>query len=121
MASSTASRKAKGRRLQQYVRDAILELFPELTLRDCRSTPMGVGGEDVLLSAKAAELFPYSVEAKNQEKLNIWASLVEAESNTRDLEPLLVFKRNSSKTYCVVEFEHFMELLHRIKTLDTPK
>jgi len=115
MAISIAARKQKGRKLQQVVRDSILKLFPELTERDVRSTPMGVSGEDVQLSAKAAELFPYAVEAKCHEKLNIWSALEEAEGNNRDLEPLLVFKRNRSEIYAVVSFKHFMKLLKELR------
>ena len=114
MAISVAARKQKGRVLQQKVRDAILEAFPVLTERDVRSTPMGVSGEDIQLSSLGATLFPYSVEAKCQESLNIWGALREAESNNRELTPLVVFKRNKSKTYCVLEFEHFMELIKEL-------
>ena len=40
---------------------------------------MGDSGEDILLSPAARKLFPFSVECKNQEKLNIWSSLEQAE------------------------------------------
>ena len=36
-----SSRKAKGRNLQNWVRDQIIKLFPELA-NDIKSTPMGV-------------------------------------------------------------------------------
>ena len=107
----TSSAKAKGRKLQQHVRDRVLELYPTLTERDVVSAPMGVPGEDIQLSQVASELFPYSVECKNVEKLNIWKALEEAEGNNRDLEPIVVFKRNRSKTYCCLSFETFMELI----------
>jgi hypothetical protein len=108
------SAKSKGRRLQQWVRDKILEYFPELTENDVRSTSMGASGEDVLLSQAAIDLFPYAVECKNVEKLNIWSALEQAEANRCDKTPLLVFKRNRSKTYIAVEAEHFMILTKQI-------
>ena len=46
----TSSAKAKGRRLQQKVRDLLLETFTELEPDDIRSTSMGVSGEDLQLS-----------------------------------------------------------------------
>ena len=67
----TSSCKQKGRKLQQKVRDIILESFDNLREDDVRSTSMGAGGEDVLLSPAARDVFPFSVECKNQEKLNV--------------------------------------------------
>lgn len=72
---------------------------------------MGCTGEDVWLSTEAKKAFPYSVEAKNTEKINIWQALAQSERQGRDNTPLLIFKKNNSKTYCVVEFDHFMELV----------
>lgn len=115
IASSTASRKAKGRKLQQHIRDAILDSFPELTERDVRSTPMGVTGDDIMLSETAVELFPYSVEAKNQESLSIWKALEQSEQEAREKTPLLVFKRNRTPVYVALEFEHFMEMVKKLR------
>jgi len=107
----TQSAKSKGRRLQQEVRDLILETFNELEKDDVRSTSMGASGEDLLLSPAARKLFPFATECKNQEKLNIWDSLKQAESNAGKHIPLLVFKRNRSKIYATIEFERLLELL----------
>lgn len=106
----TASCKAKGRRLQQYIRDKILEYFPNLTTDDVRSTSMGAGGEDVLFSPTARSSFPYSIEAKNTEKIAIWQAIEQAERNAGKHNPLVVFSRNRSKTYAVIEFDHLVEL-----------
>ena len=64
-----ASAKQKGRLLQQAVVTAVLERFPGLTAADVRSTPMGVRGVDVQLSARAKQAFPYSIECKSVEKV----------------------------------------------------
>ena len=106
------SAKNKGKRLQNQVRDLILEKFHQLEEDDVRSTTMGDSGEDVLLSPAARKLFPFSVECKNQEKLNIWDSLNQAEENSGDYDPVLIFKRNRSKTYAVVNVEKFIELIN---------
>ena len=105
------SAKNKGKRLQNQVRDLILEKFQQLEEDDVRSTTMGDSGEDVLLSPFARRLFPFSVECKNQEKLNIWSSLEQAENNSGSHAPLLIFKRNRTKTYAVLELERLLELL----------
>ena len=107
----TRSAKNKGKRLQNKVRDLILEKFTQLEEDDVRSTTMGDSGEDVLLSPAARKLFPFSVECKNQEKLNIWSSLQQAEDNAGEHIPLVVFKRNRSKIYATIEFERLLELL----------
>ena len=108
----TSSAKAKGRRLQQKVRDLLLETFTELEPDDIRSTSMGVSGEDLQLSPAARKLIPFAIECKNQEKLNVWDSLKQAEENSGDYDPVLIFKRNRSKTYAVVNIEKFIELIN---------
>ncbi len=72
---------------------------------------MGVSGEDVQLSEAAVKKFPFSVEAKNTEKLNIWAALEQSETDNRDLTPLVVFKRNRSEVFCAMKFDDLLKLL----------
>jgi len=109
------SAKNKGKRLQNKVRDVILEKFDKLEPDDVRSITMGDAGEDILLSPAARRLFPFSVECKAQESLSIWSALQQAESNAGKHIPLLVFKRNRSKTYAVLEFDKLLELLNESK------
>ena len=106
------SAKNKGKRLQNKVRDIILEKFDKLEPDDVRSITMGDSGEDILLSPAARRLFPFSVECKNQEALNIWSSLEQAENNSGKHTPLVIFKRNRSKTYAILEFEELLKLLN---------
>ena len=106
------SAKNKGKRLQNKVRDLILEKFNSLESDDVRSITMGESGEDILLSPAARKLFPFSVECKNQEKLNIWSSLEQAETNSGNHIPIVIFKRNRSKTFVALEFEKLLELLN---------
>ena len=65
------SAKAKGRRLQQWVRDQLIEQL-EVHPEDIESRSMGAGGEDLIMARAARQKFPYSIECKNVEKLNIW-------------------------------------------------
>jgi|TARA_B110000495_G_C23001882_1_gene591378 hypothetical protein len=108
----TRSAKNKGKRLQNSVRDVLLETFKEdLEPDDIKSAVMGDSGEDIQLSPAARKLIPYSIECKNQEKLNIWSSLEQAEGNSKESTPVLIFKRNRSKTYAVVELKEFIKLI----------
>ena len=70
----TRSAKNKGKRLQNSVRDILLETFTQLEEDDIKSTTMGESGEDIQLSPAARKLIPYAIECKNQEKINIWDS-----------------------------------------------
>ncbi|MBC8428552.1 hypothetical protein H8D04_01575 [bacterium] len=105
--------KAKGRRLQNTVRDLLLEAFKgELEQDDVRGAIMGESGMDIKYSPKAKRLIPYAIECKNQESLSIWSSLEQAEENCPDdMTPTLIFKRNRSKTYAVIELDKFIKLI----------
>ena len=79
----TQSAKAKGRRLQQWVRNLLIEKL-EVHPEDVESRSMGAGGEDLIMARAAREKFPYSIECKNQEKVNIWESYSQAVENSKD-------------------------------------
>ena len=107
--------KAKGRRLQNIVRDALRDAFPSLEQEDIKSQTMGMtgeAGEDIKLSPAARKVIPYSFECKNQERLNLWASLKQAEDNTPEgSDAILVIKRNGTKPYVVIDFDKFINLI----------
>jgi len=105
--------KAKGRRLQNKVKDLLLEAFKdELEEDDVRGAIMGESGMDIKFSPLAKKLIPYAIECKNQEALSIWSSLEQAEENCPDdMTPTLIFKRNHSKTYAVIELDKFIKLI----------
>ena len=105
----TQSAKAKGRRLQQWFRDLLIEklnIHPE----DIESRSMGAGGEDLIMARAAREKFPYSVECKNQEKINLWESYTQAQQNSKNHEPVVILKRNNSKPLILIDAEYFVKL-----------
>ena len=105
----TQSAKAKGRRLQQWVRDMLIEhrnVHPE----DIESRSMGAGGEDLIMARDARQKFPFSVECKNQEAVNVWKAYEQASENCKGYEPLVVIKRNRSKPLIVMDAEAFVRL-----------
>tara|TARA_Y100001937_G_scaffold40638_1_gene57726 strand:+ start:283 stop:621 length:339 start_codon:yes stop_codon:yes gene_type:complete len=108
------SAKAKGRNLQKWVRNLILESFPQLEPDDVRSTSMGCGGEDLQLSPAARKLFRFSVECKNVERLNVYDAYEQASANSGDHEPLLIMKKNHKKPLVVMDAEHFVELIKKL-------
>lgn len=112
----TSSAKSKGRRLQQRIAEVIRKTFG-LSKEDVFSLPMGCQGEDIKLSEKAREYFPFSIESKNVEKLNIWEALKQAESGNRKYKPLLVFSRNRSEDYCALKFSDFISICKQIIVL----
>ena len=103
------SAKAKGRRLQQQFRELLIEtlgIHPE----DIENRSMGAGGEDLIMARAAREKFPYSIECKNQEKLNIWEAYKQASDNAGKYEPICVIKRNNQKPLVLIDAEYFMRL-----------
>jgi hypothetical protein len=108
---SVASRKAKGRRLQQKIAEYISKTIniPVQKDGDIESRPMGQSGRDVILRGKAKELFIFhGIECKARESLNIWQALSQAEEHGG--KPIVFFKRNRSETYAVLKADDFFDL-----------
>jgi len=105
----TQSAKAKGRRLQQWVRDQLIESL-DVHPEDVESRSMGAQGEDVMLARAAREKFPFSIECKNVEKLNVWDAYDQAKVNSGDYEPIVVMKKNGKKPLVVIDAEYFISM-----------
>ena len=102
------SAKAKGRLFQQWVRDQLIEqrnIHPE----DIESRSMGASGEDLIMARDARQKFPFSIECKNQEKLNVYDAYDQACANSGDYEPILFMKKNRKKALVVVDAEYFIK------------
>ena len=106
----TQSRKAKGRRLQQQFMQLLIEKL-DIDPEDIESRAMGSGGEDLIMSKAARHKFPYSIECKNQESLNIWKAWEQANGNKGMYEPLVVIKKNGVKPLVVLDAENFLEMI----------
>ena len=106
----TQSRKAKGRRLQQQFRDLLIEKL-DIDPEDIESRSMGAGGEDLIMSKAARTKFPYSIECKNQERMNIWSAWEQANGNKGIYEPLVVIKKNGVRPLVVLDAENFLEMI----------
>ena len=109
----TQSAKAKGRKLQKWMRELLIEKL-DIHPEDIESRSMGAGGEDLIMARAAREKFPMSVECKNQEKVNVWESYKQAEENSKDYEPVVVIKRNNSKPLVLVDAEYFVSMFKKL-------
>jgi hypothetical protein len=49
---------------------------------DIESRPMGSSGEDLIMGVQTKKIFPYSIECKNQEAVNVWKAYEQCSSNT---------------------------------------
>jgi len=105
----TQSAKAKGRKLQQWVRTQLIEQL-DVHPEDIESRSMGAGGEDLIMARAARKKFPYSVECKNQEKVNLWEAYNQACDNSGNYEPIVVLKRNNQKPLVLIDAEYFVRL-----------
>ena len=108
MMMKTSSAKAKGRRLQQKFMQLLIEKL-DIDPEDIESRSMGAGGEDLIMSKAARDKFPYSIECKNQERLNIWQAWEQANNNKGIYEPMLVIKKNGTSPLVVLNAENFLE------------
>jgi hypothetical protein len=99
---TTASCKAKGRRLQAEVAERISKVT-------CIPVEKDGEIEGRLLRGRAKKLFCFhGIECKNTEAINIWQALAQAE--THGGKPIVFFKRNRSETYVAMKADDFFEL-----------
>ena len=110
----TQSAKAKGRKLQQWFTKLLVDVLG-MDEEDMESRPMGSQGEDIIMGKLSRSRFPYSIECKNQEAVNIWKAYDQAQDNCNGYEPLVVIKRNRSKPLVLVDAEHFVGLFKEDK------
>jgi hypothetical protein len=106
------SAKAKGRRHQQDVCKALVEVRSDLEPDDIRSTSMGALGEDVLFSPAARRIYPYSIECKNVEKINIWEAIDQARSNAGKYTPAVAFSKNNEEIWMAIPLKDFLRFFN---------
>ena len=113
--ASPKSSKAKGRKLQNMVRDALRGAFPTLEEDDIKSQTMGMTGEDIVLSPAARKIIPNSFECKNVERLQFWSSAEQCETNCKEgLSPVLVVKKNRKDPYACLPIDIFIRLMKEL-------
>jgi len=117
---SVKSAKQKARRLQNKIAESISNLLGVPWGKDELVAPreMGQSGVDIRLIGKALVKFPYSVEAKNVERLNFWDAIKQAKTNQiTGTDWLLIVKRNNEDPVVVMDYEAFFELQEKLSEL----
>lgn len=107
-----SSAKAKGRALQDWIRKKLIEEY-NIHEEDIKTAVMGESGEDIKMARAAREKFPFSIEAKNVEKLNVWQAYEQACENSGNYEPIVVMKKNRKKPLVVIDAESFIKLMNK--------
>jgi hypothetical protein len=112
------SAKAKGRRLQDTVCKLLLEHYPSLEEDDIKPAIMGESGVDVKLSPAARKKIPFSIECKNQEKLNMTSAWKQTEENVvSGTIPLLVHKKNRTPIMVTLKFSDLLSIIDKAEKL----
>lgn len=76
------------------------------------SRPMGQSGVDIILMGKAAELFPFSIEAKNQETWDVFATLKQAIVNKKENTFwCVVYSKNYAENIIIFDKWDFKKIL----------
>ena len=109
-----SSAKAKGRKLQDWVRDRLISLIKKhhkiLDLRShIRCAIMGEKGADVQLSPDVTHLFPFSIECKNQEKFSGIYSIMDQATNHSRYPPIAFVKMNRRKPLVILDADMFFK------------
>ena len=120
-ANTPASRKAKGRKFQQQIRQDLVDRLG-IDPGDILSTAMGQAGCDLYLSPAARAQFPFGVECKAQERIALpeWWKQCTRNATAEGLTPLLVFRRNREDALAVLRWSDLLSLLrhdHRWQNL----
>jgi hypothetical protein len=115
-----AAAKAKGRRLQQWVRDKLLLKIPGLRAGDVVSTPMGVNGTDVQLSPHALDIIPIQTECKNNKSFAVYKIYDQAKEHGGN-EPVVVLKADFKRPLAVIDAEHYLDLWARVLKAERKK
>lgn len=110
----TASAKGKGRRFQQEVMRDLIVTFG-LDPADVSSRSMGASGTDLLLSVAALRVFPYALECKNTERINVWQAMAQAEDNAGEWTPVVALRRNRTEPLAVLPWSEFLWLAHNAR------
>lgn len=118
-----ASAKQKGAGLQNFVVKELGELtgLPAGTGDDCliKPRPGGHKGVDIIITGKASEVLPLSIECKNQESWHLLGAIKQAKENQKfDTDWVVILKKARVKPVVVIDWEFFKSLLDNVITRD---
>ena len=105
----------KGKRFERDVAKSLNEKFGTNVRRTPSSGGLSIKGDIIDTSGVLSE---FHFECKNQESLNIWKALEQAECDRpRGRLPVVVFTRNHHDTYACMKFEDWMNIVKELNDL----
>jgi hypothetical protein len=82
---------------------------------DVKPVLMSGAGVDIQISPAMRVRFPFSIECKRTESLNVWAAFKQAKDNAvGGTHPVVVVKSNRQPPLAVLTFETFMAMWEEI-------
>jgi hypothetical protein len=81
------------------------------------SREMGQAGSDVKLIGEAKKLFPFAVECKRQEKLNLHDAIKQAKANqdaNKTLDWLVISRRSNEEAIITMDADRFFAMYERL-------
>jgi hypothetical protein len=106
--------KAKGRRLEASVVEAILSVFPDLTDEDVTRVAASCGGEDIVFSKRAQAKLGLSVECKARKGIAVYAWHEQCRKNAGGRTPVTVIKADRKKPLALVDLDTLLALIARV-------
>ena len=113
MSSTIKSRKARARKLQNWIAQQISDLLGITWGKDELIAPreMGQAGVDIRLIGEAKEKFNFAIEAKNAESWVLPSAIKQARENQGDFANwMVVLKKNNMKPIVVLDAEEFFRI-----------
>lgn len=107
------SSKAKGRAACLIVAAMIREALG-LDEADVFVKATSQVGVDLHLSPRALAVFPYGIEVKGAESLNVWKALAQAGANADGRSPILFFKRARTEMFVALRAADFLQVLRDV-------
>lgn len=109
----------KGKRFERETAKMLNNKFGTNVRRTPQSGGMSIKGDIIDINPDSI-LFRFSFECKNQEKLNIWKALEQAQNDAPPLkEPVVVFTKNFKTEYACMKFEDWMNLVKELEDYKT--
>jgi hypothetical protein len=96
-----SSAKGKGRDLQKWVCERIADLFQiEYNQQDdncvIHSREMGQPGIDIIIRGYLKDFFPFAIECKSSEQLNLLKTIQQAKKNSKNNDWWIIVHKNKS-------------------------
>ncbi len=107
----TKSAKAKGRRLQNWVRNQLIQWI--FSPSDVTVAIMGETGVDVKIVKHQQYIFPYKIECKSQKDgfSAVYKAIKQCQNHSGEGEPLVIIKQDGQKPLAVLDAEYFIDIV----------